>query len=204
MRIIELESRWILMSKREIILENAIQLFSEQGIEHTTVSDIVKAGNMAQGTFYNYFPSKMSLMPAIAEEMVKLMMIEIKDRVDNKQSTKEKFTHIVDSIFFINKEHQEILAMVYAGLSQTEHLKEWEAVYRPCYEWLSRLIDDGKSSEEIASTVSSEQLAKLIIGLIESAAEQVFLFNYASEDEVTVQKEAVLTFLFAAIQLNEK
>ena len=192
------------MSKREEIVKHAIALFSERGIEHTTVSHIVKAGNMAQGTFYNYFPSKMALMPAIAEEMVKLMMQEIRNNVFDDLSIEVKFVQIVDSIFKINKEHSEILAMVYAGLAQTEHLKEWESIYEPCYEWMSHTIETAKEKGELASTTSSDQLAKLVIGLIESAAEQIYLYNYADETEVHKQKQAVLTFLFAALQLKSR
>lgn len=192
------------MSKREEIVKQAIALFSEQGIEHTTVSDIVKAGNMAQGTFYNYFPSKMSLMPAIAEEMVKVMMQEIRNNVFDDLSIEVKFVQVVDSIFSVNKKHSEILAMVYAGLAQTEHLKEWESIYQPCYEWMSEMIEVAKAKGEIASTSASEQLAKLVIGLIESAAEQIYLYNYSDEAEIQKQKQAVLSFLFAALQLKSR
>ncbi|MCR8682296.1 TetR/AcrR family transcriptional regulator, partial [Enterococcus faecium] len=62
------------MSKREKIMLAAIDAFKEKGIEKTTISDIVKAAGVAQGTFYLYFPSKLSVMPAIAEHLIAQMV----------------------------------------------------------------------------------------------------------------------------------
>ncbi len=56
--------------KKGRIIHAAIDIFSEKGIDQTKVSDIVKKAGIAQGTFYLYFPSKLAVMPSIAEVMV--------------------------------------------------------------------------------------------------------------------------------------
>ena len=113
------------MGKRDAIIQSSINLFKKNGIEQTKISDIVKDANIAQGTFYLYFPSKLSLMPAIAEEMVKITMKRIKSDVQNDRPIEIKLEQIVDSIFAINKEYSEVQAIIYSGLASTEHLKEW-------------------------------------------------------------------------------
>ena len=40
---------------REALVQQALLLFSEHGVEKTTVHDIVKKVGIARGTFYNYF-----------------------------------------------------------------------------------------------------------------------------------------------------
>lgn len=47
-------------SKR-LLLEKAIELFSERGYHQTKISDIVTAANLTQPTFYLYFQSKESI-----------------------------------------------------------------------------------------------------------------------------------------------
>ena len=47
----------------------------------TKISDILKLAGIAQGTFYLYFPSKLSVMPAIAEVMVEKMILAVKEKV---------------------------------------------------------------------------------------------------------------------------
>lgn len=58
------------IDKKERIIQSAIDVFSEKGIEKATISEIVKKAGIAQGTFYLYFSSKLAVMPAIAEVMV--------------------------------------------------------------------------------------------------------------------------------------
>ncbi|HAU35671.1 MAG TPA: TetR/AcrR family transcriptional regulator, partial [Lysinibacillus sp.] len=46
---------------KQLLLEKAIELFSDKGYHHTKISDIVKAANLTQPTFYLYFKSKDAL-----------------------------------------------------------------------------------------------------------------------------------------------
>lgn len=191
------------VDKKELIVESAIYLFQEQGIEKTTVSDIVKRAGIAQGTFYLYFPSKLSLMPAIAEEMVKVLVERMNQEINDSMTITEQMENIIESIFSINKEYSEVLAMIYSGLASTEHLKEWEAVYAPCYELISELLESAKQSGSVSSSIQPDRTAKLVIGLVESAAEQVYLYNYSDDQEIEHQKEAVTQFLFDALQIKK-
>lgn len=191
------------MSKREAIIQSAIQLFQEKGIEHTKISDIVKRANIAQGTFYLYFPSKLDLMPAIAEVMVKILMEHIKAKVSASQPFDQQLINIIDSIFSVNKKYQEIHAMIYTGLAATEHLKEWETVYAPCYELISDILTNAQEKGVINLSIKPERMAKLLIGLVESAAEQVYLYNHSDLDEIEHQRQAVLQFVFSALGVKQ-
>lgn len=46
---------------KKLLLEKAIDLFSKNGYHETKISDIVKAANLTQPTFYLYFVNKESL-----------------------------------------------------------------------------------------------------------------------------------------------
>ncbi|MGE7094335.1 TetR/AcrR family transcriptional regulator [Lysinibacillus sp. NPDC048646] len=46
---------------KQLLLDKAVELFSERGYHDTKISDIVKAANLTQPTFYLYFKSKQSL-----------------------------------------------------------------------------------------------------------------------------------------------
>ncbi|MGN4126645.1 TetR/AcrR family transcriptional regulator [Lysinibacillus sphaericus] len=46
---------------KQLLLDKAVELFSEKGYHDTKISDIVKAANLTQPTFYLYFKSKQSL-----------------------------------------------------------------------------------------------------------------------------------------------
>ena len=44
--------------KRDSLLMAAFALFTQKGINDTSISDIAKKANMAKGTFYLYFKDK--------------------------------------------------------------------------------------------------------------------------------------------------
>lgn len=52
---------------RERLFRAALKLFSEKGIEDTTVEDITNAADVGKGTFFNYFPSKDHILIAFSE-----------------------------------------------------------------------------------------------------------------------------------------
>jgi AcrR family transcriptional regulator len=55
--------------RRSELIAAAQQLFYTKGYERTSVSDIVKAVGVAQGTFYYYFDSKQAILEALVAEL---------------------------------------------------------------------------------------------------------------------------------------
>lgn len=53
---------------RERIIKAAVELFHEKGYEATTVKEITERASVAKGTYFNYFPTKESIMQSLAEE----------------------------------------------------------------------------------------------------------------------------------------
>lgn len=192
------------MGKRTAIIQAAIEVFQENRIEKTKISDIVKKAQIAQGTFYLYFPSKLALMPAIAEVMVEKTLEVVQKKVKNKSPFPERVEQLVDAIFLVTEEYHEVLALIYSGLASTEHLKEWETVYAPFYQWLSQFLQEGKEKNVIRQSVQPDRTAKLIIGLIESAAEQIYLYDVNTEEKAQNQKAEVNEFLRFALGIVEK
>ena len=195
--------RVFIMNKKENIVQAAVQVFREKGIEKTKISDIVKVAGIAQGTFYLYFPSKLALMPAIAEVMVEKTMEIVKETVKEEVSFIIKLEQLVEAIFLVTRDYNEIQALIYSGLASTEHLKEWETVYAPFYKWISDLLAEAKAEGVIRNTLQVDRTAKLLIGLVESAAEQVYLYDVTEEAQVNNQKVEVLSFLTHALGVKK-
>lgn len=56
--------------RRRELTDAARELFVEQGYEQTSMSDIARRANVAQGTFYIYFSSKQEVLAAIMRELL--------------------------------------------------------------------------------------------------------------------------------------
>jgi len=59
---------------RTAILEAARTVFSENGYHNANVSDIIQKVGMAQGSFYNYFPSKKSIFIELLENFTQKLV----------------------------------------------------------------------------------------------------------------------------------
>jgi AcrR family transcriptional regulator len=55
-------------SNRQAIIDAARRIFAELGYGATTVRDIIRATELASGTFYNYFKSKEEVFQALRDE----------------------------------------------------------------------------------------------------------------------------------------
>jgi len=53
------------------IKNSAGELFAAKGYNDTSVTDIVNHANIARGTFYNYFPTKLELFEEIIKDVLK-------------------------------------------------------------------------------------------------------------------------------------
>ena len=53
--------------RRNQLIDVALRLFAEQGMERTSIKDIAAAADVAQGLLYHYFRSKEALLWAIVE-----------------------------------------------------------------------------------------------------------------------------------------
>lgn len=191
------------MNKKEKIVHAAIEVFKEKGIEKTKISDIVKLAGIAQGTYYLYFPSKLSVMPAIAEVMVEKSIAAVKNKVPENAPFSEQLAQVVEAIFQVTRDYREILALIYAGLASTEHMKEWETVYQPFYSWISEFLEKAKASGVIRDSIRVERVSKLLIGFIEIAAEQIYLYDHRQDDQAEIQKQEVLELLKHALGIQE-
>ncbi|MEG0383569.1 TetR family transcriptional regulator [Solibacillus cecembensis] len=189
-----------MLDKKQKIIEATIEQFAFKGVENTKISDIVKAAGIAQGTFYLYFPSKFSVMPEIAKYAVEEIMKEIHSSIDLSDDLDKKIEDLVSAVFRITESKKEIFAMLYAGLAQSEHLKQWESIYSPFYDWMYIFLQQSMEKGEIRKNINCARTSRILIGLIESTAEQLYLYDSPSNDEIKAQYKELVEFTKSALK----
>lgn len=84
---------------REIIINSARAVFARKGYDNSSVREIIGSTNLGAGTFYNYFPDKLSVFKSINERIVadfsRNFLLEIK-----KSSTFEEIIQKAFSTWF--------------------------------------------------------------------------------------------------------
>lgn len=191
-----------LVNKKDRIVHSAIEVFREKGIEKAKISDIVKGAGIAQGTFYLYFSSKLSVMPAIAEVMVQRMLGTIRQAAEGEAHFETQLRKVIDAVFSITKEDHDIFALIYAGMAATEYLHEWDSIYDAYYDWMASQLSRAQERQEISDVIEPLETAMLLVGLIETSAEQLYLYAPYGQFDEKKKKEQVLRFAAQALGLK--
>lgn len=77
------------MAKKHIIMEKAMELFAEQGIESTSIQQITDRSGISKGAFYLYFKSKDELITSLIDYFMGNIVAEIEQSVSNNKKTDE-------------------------------------------------------------------------------------------------------------------
>lgn len=154
-------------NKRQDLIEAAKQLFLSEGIAKVSVSRIVRAAGVAQGTFYLYFDSKDSVIDAIGQEMSWEAFEGIAEIVDQPDlNALEKLLAIKELLFnFLRLPNQEVFSHFHGAEHREAHDRIADAVLRQLAPVFQRIIEQG-IGENIFNLHYPEQASKLIVSMM--------------------------------------
>ena len=84
--------------KYQQILEAAIELFSENGMENTSIQEIAELAGVAKGTIYLYFKSKDDLMEQVYKYCYEMDIKACSRGVQKQKNTIDKLCRRMDNI----------------------------------------------------------------------------------------------------------
>lgn len=192
----------LILNKKENIIDAATEVFMEKGTDKTTISDIVTKAGIAQGTFYLYFPTKLAVMPAIAEQLVEKLHERFETEIKSTE-LEEQLYQLIHIIFDHTDKYKELTKLVYTGLTQTQYLGDWEQIYDPLYHWIEALLLQAKEKAEIRAQINITYAAKIMIGMIESAAEQIYLFDNNEEKLIEAHRNELYNMVCNALSISK-
>ena len=152
--------------QRLAILETTVALFREHGFEETRVRDVAERLRISEGTFFNHFPSKQSVLEAAAlAHLDRVSALLHADALADARPAAERLEEVVAAFaaaFSGDREFATLLAghtKFFLGRWSEE---QWhDAAYRP----LTVLLEDGQRRGEVRADVPPSQLAELYVGV---------------------------------------
>lgn len=172
----------------ERILTEAARLFAEKGYEQTTISDIVKACDMARGTFYLYFESLEGVLTALFSDVMSVVWAEVERIIQQNQETDLK--EIIRAIFRLVTERRELLTVFHCGGGQAFNEFKYRSIRDNLGLSVARLIRQGQESGTIRSC-SPELVAMMITSLIDQMAYYTVVLEEDAQTKEKVVDELV-------------
>lgn len=130
------------------ILESAENMFSQKGIEKTTMQDIASEANIGIATLFRYFPKKEKLIVAVATKLLEPMLDHFQYVADLPLPCLEKIERLFD--FFISDQNNSSIKFmvnfeIYAShsLEPIEDILSFNTLNRQIWHEYSRIIQNG-------------------------------------------------------------
>ena len=184
--------------RRTQILDAARSILAEKGFEATTVSEIVAKAGVAQGTFYLYFPSKVSLVEALCEAMFARTLEAAQAATASANGFAEALESGVRAVFEESENFQDILEIINSRMGLLGLPSELAKLDEPYYQLVADIIAQGQAAGEVRADADPDLCARLVVGLIERATEDCFLYRPALPTEPYIAE--VTRFTLQALQ----
>ena len=79
-------------AKRTAMMQAAVHVFAEKGYHSATIRDIVRAADVAVGTFYFYFPDKETLFVYLYEETADFLLQTLRQAIQGRATLPEQIS----------------------------------------------------------------------------------------------------------------
>ncbi len=179
---------------RDRIRAAGLELFEAQGVEATKIQAICQRADIAQKTFFNYFPTKRHLLREIAQVSLGELLLDIEAVRKLPASTGEKvrafFAGVADNAEEAGPMRRELLTEVIhlAHESGSEHRQAQQL--RDAF---GGIVSDGLEAGELTDRYGAETLTEMLMG-----AFYVQMFNWAHLDAYPLREHAAEAARFLA------
>jgi AcrR family transcriptional regulator len=129
--------------RRNEFLDVAEQLFIEKGYENTSMSDIIKAVGVAQGTIYYYFKSREEVLVGIIDRYFERYRHGVEAIADDARlDATQKLQRVLDLLFadYGGRGREGLEAFVALA---TRHERYWENIHSRLLPLIFRMIEQG-------------------------------------------------------------
>ena len=173
---------------RERILQESLILFTDNGFEKTTVSDIVENCDIARGTFYNYFPDMNTLFDALINELNQKI-------VESIQHTRKTTSNLYDYLYGTFKSYFDLISskqMIQFHIVNQAHIRKSSYQSDLLKVIVKNLNRDLKSDLNIKAFNQKYEFLLLSYMLVGSPPE---LFLATHTTDINLSSEQLATFL---------
>jgi AcrR family transcriptional regulator len=150
--------------RKDELIQTAERLFIENGYEQTAVGDIVKAVNVAQGTFYYHFKSKADLLDAVVEKTAGLLAEQIRPvAVNPGMDPRERINQVIKRLFGIVLFKKDFLDFMHKPGNALLHDMLMRSITAKLVPILAELVAEGVSHGSFQVTHPRETVELLIV-----------------------------------------
>ncbi len=149
---------------RERLMEAALRRFVRQGFEATTVDQIADDADVAQKTFFNYFPTKHDLFHQLAAERIEELCQILEEERERPGSTQEKLGHCFLRLSELLEERKRLARDLMLEIMKTSPPGASGADLSRVHGLFAAILRDGQAAGDVRRDHGVEFLAEMVQG----------------------------------------
>ncbi len=182
------------IDKRAVILDAALRTFVKRGYPKTKVAEIASEAGVAEGTLYNYFPSKEDLLLALFDEKWNAIIHEVKSKINRLDDPNKKLKAIFSSVVRMFRKNRQLAEIFMIDIKQSSIFLNNYTINRivEFLDLIEDILEEGKRKGIYRKDLDS-RVAKMII----FGAAQGILLSWVLSESTAVKNN---TFKFSLFQ----
>ncbi len=188
------------MSKRDQIINAAVEVFAEQGLEKGKIADIAKKAGIGKGTVYEYFNSKNDLFAAIEDYFIAGMFGGLEQMLADEESPRRKIelimTSSIDLILNMGNTMlivSEIMTQGVRGIWNDEGSSTLADMYGKYRSVVTGILKDGVKAGEFRE-MNYTGVATLLMAFIDGLVWQYLIIRDKINFDI-IKNEAICSFI---------
>lgn len=183
-------------SKKQVIIQAAVEVLTEKGAAHTSMNDIIRASGISKGGVYHYFSSKDELLVGVIENFQEQHINYLELFPDESLPAYEKMTFLItghkDLLDQMGK-YNLLFLDLFAQSARIPLLKEtFHKSYGYFHQLIVAVVAQGIEDGEFQRDVDAASFASGLIGIFDGVGAGYMV----APDTVSYPKHAVNAALY--------
>lgn len=181
------------------LLKIAEETFEQKGYHRTSVSEICRRADLANGTFYRYFPDKTGIFLQLAAKLGGGLEHEIRTAMEREQSYEEKFREGLKAYFDFLEQNVSL----YQIFREAEFINKDlpQAFYDDVTHLFSQVLTKGIKNKELRS-VNCDVVAHCLLGIANFVSMRWIVWEPGAMSEKILQN--TMDFILKGIDSGRK
>ncbi|RUS45088.1 TetR/AcrR family transcriptional regulator [Cohnella sp. AR92] len=195
-------------SRERTILDAAEQVFTNKGIEKTTMQDIATAANVGIATVFRFFSKKDKLILAVATRKMEQVLHGFREIAEKPVSCLSKMELLFDNFAYL--EHPEQVKLLENFESYVAHLPEpfedieaYDTVYQEISRVFASIVEEGVRDGSVRSDLPIPETLTTIMNVYGIFSRKLTLLShipvarqdFPPERQIDVLKEIFLSYM---------
>ena len=171
-----------IQSKKQAIIEAALDIFAKQGYEETTIAQIAAAAGVAVGTVYLYFHNKREIYTQSSIDWTKRLAVALRDPRILSLPIRQVPRAMIETVFRLCHQNSNMMSIFQVDIQSPQELQQHKdadgEISGAVDAFLRSAIENGQ-----LAPFDTMMYAKILFGTVHSALFECFCVQQGRDEE---------------------